>query len=229
MHDQTHPGAGLQEESVADERLWAMFDELPTAAYLWRRDGDDLRLVAYNAAAARQSEYRAANHLGRSARATYAQEPDVLDDLLRCLRDGSTFGREMDYVVPETGERPRIRVTYASLPSDLVMVSIMNVQGETEIAENLRRSGTELARLLREQSRLQEELRGAADRERERIGADLHAHAIQSLTAVQLRLDALRRLSKDPATADELGDLEREVAAAIRRLRGLTAPADPEP
>jgi signal transduction histidine kinase len=225
MQHPTHPGAGFQEEAVADERLWTMFEELPTAAYLWNRDGDDLRLVAFNAAADRQSAQRAADHLGGSARATYAAEPEILDDLLRCLREGSTFGREMDYLVPETGDRPRIRATYASLPPDLVMVSIVNVSDQTAAAQDLRRSGADLGRLLRERSRLQEEAAKAAEHERARIGADLHDHAIQSLAAVQLRLDALRRSSEDPSTAEELEALEREVATAIAGLRAIISGA----
>jgi signal transduction histidine kinase len=229
MHHRTHPGAGFQEEAVADERLWAMFDDLPTAAYLWRRDGDDLRLVAFNAAADRQSGERALGHLGSSARTTYAQEPEILDDLRRCLREGSTFGREMDYVIPETGDRPRIRVTYASMPPDFVMVSIVNVSEDTAITRDLHRSGVDLGRLLQERSRLQDEARLAAGRERARIGTELHDHAIQSLAAVQLRLDALRRASEDPSTADEREPLERAVGSAIGRLRAITSEAAPAP
>ena len=56
--------------------------------------------------------------------------------------------------------------------------------------------------------------------ERRRIAADLHDDPIQVMSAVDMRLQLL--LGKpDPVPAGDLADIERELAAAIERLRSL--------
>jgi signal transduction histidine kinase len=208
--------------ALGDDRVWTLFDELPTAAYVWRVDGDDLILVAHNAAALTNSGGTAPAWLGRAASQVYRDEPEILADLRRCAADGSTFGREMDYTVPDSGDTFRIRVTYAAMPPDLVVVHVLNVTDEITLQEDLRRSAAELSRLTRERARIEREADEATSRERERLAAELHDHAIQSMTAAGLRLDALRRRAS-PDEQDALREINELLSESIERLRALTA------
>src|SRR5581483_4780955 len=59
------------------------------------------------------------------------------------------------------------------------------------------------------------------ERERATIANDIHDDPVQAMTAVGLRLHALRRTIEDPKLAESFDHLERSVADAIRRLRQL--------
>ncbi len=80
--------------------------------------------------------------------------------------------------------------------------------------------------------RLEAERRGAAnaalsaqERERERIARDLHDEVNQALTALLLRLEAVRRQTEDPETEAELAEIGSLISRAMRELldiaRGL--------
>jgi signal transduction histidine kinase len=210
-------------EALGDDRVWGLFDDLPTAAYAWRVRGDDLVLVAHNEAAASTSDGRASAWLDTLATEVYADEPEILADLRRAASDGSTFGREMTYSPPDTpGESFRIRVTYAAMPPDLVIVHLINVTDEQTMQEDLRRSAAEISRLVRERARVEREAAEAAAEERRRLAAELHDHAIQSMTAAGLRLDALRRQT-DGEVGAALQEINELVGEAIARLRDLTS------
>lgn len=212
---------GHNRAALGDDRVWGLFDELPTAAFAWRVEADDLLLVAHNAAALADSGGTASAWLGRRASEVYRTEPEILADLRRCAADGSTFGREMSYTVPDSQETVQIRVTYAAMPPDLVVVHIINVTDEVTLQEDLRRSAAELTRLIRERARGEREALDSARRERERMATELHDHAIQSITAAGLRLDALRRRSA--LDLDEpLREINDLLSESIERLRALT-------
>ena len=76
--------------------------------------------------------------------------------------------------------------------------------------------------------RLEAERRGAAnaalsaqERERERIARDLHDEVNQALTALLLRLEAVRRQSSDPEVVEELGEIGSLISRAMRELLDL--------
>jgi signal transduction histidine kinase len=77
---------------------------------------------------------------------------------------------------------------------------------------------------MRERARAEREAQDAARRERERLAEELHDHAIQTITAAGLRIDALRRRAapQDDEALREINDLLTE---AIERLRALTESA----
>jgi signal transduction histidine kinase len=209
--------------ALGDDRVWKLFDELPTAAYAWRARGDDLVLVAHNAAAVTTSGGRAPAWLGTLATGVYVDEPEILADLRRVAADRSMFGREMTYSPPDQqGASFRIRVTYAAMPPDLVVVHLLDVTDEETLQEDLRRSAAEISRLISERVRAERDAEDAAAEERRRLATELHDHAIQSMTAAGLRLDVLRSRA-DGETAAALEEIGELVAESIARLRDLTA------
>jgi two-component system sensor histidine kinase UhpB len=76
--------------------------------------------------------------------------------------------------------------------------------------------------------RLEAERRGAAnaalsaqERERERIARDLHDEVNQALTALLLRLEAVRRQAPDPEVAAELAEIGSLISRAMSELLDL--------
>lgn len=62
----------------------------------------------------------------------------------------------------------------------------------------------------------------AQEQERRRVAADIHDDTIQSITAVGMRLGALRRyLQDDPEARSDFDELEATVSTSIGRLRNL--------
>ena len=84
--------------------------------------------------------------------------------------------------------------------------------------------------------RLEAERRGAAnaalsaqERERERIARDLHDEVNQALTALLLRLAAVRRQAPDPEVAAELAEIGSLISRAMSELLDLARGLRPTP
>ena len=97
--------------------------------------------------------------------------------------------------------------------------------GPTEVVSIERSFHSMLERLEAERRGAANAALGAQERERERIARDLHDEVNQALTALLLRLEALRRQTDDPEAAAELGEIGSLISRAMRELldiaRGL--------
>lgn len=210
----------LPTRRLGERRFEAFFRASPVPTYVWRRAGTDLLLHAHNAAADASSGGRASAYLGRRATDVYGEdEPEILDDLLRCLRERSTFGREMSYTIPGTEESYDLHVTYAFAPPDLVIVHLENVTEQRRDRAELERSVTELRRADRERRQLLRELVASQEQERKRIAEAVHDDTLQQLVALSLRLEALR--DGFPGAAEDLERLQAMTRDAVGRLRHL--------
>ena len=88
---------------------------------------------------------------------------------------------------------------------------------EEELTESLDR----LERINEERRLLLTRLVDAQERERTQIASDIHDDSVQVITAVGLRLHALRRQLTDPEHVALLDRLDQTVADAVARLRRL--------
>jgi PAS domain S-box-containing protein len=84
---------------------------------------------------------------------------------------------------------------------------------DRDVTERVR-AGEERRRLLAELVRLQEE-------ERKRIATEIHDDPVQAMTAVEMRLESLRRRVREPEEVRALDQLSASVSEAIARLRRL--------
>jgi PAS domain S-box-containing protein len=93
---------------------------------------------------------------------------------------------------------------------------------ELKVAEEeLRRSVGLLETADRDRRQLLARVVRAQEEERQRIAADIHDDPIQKMTAVGLRLEALRRAGPESASDELLERLTASVELSIRRLRRL--------
>lgn len=127
----------------------------------------------------------------------YAEEADAFDEaevgLLKGLADDVAFG-----------------------------IAAIRARAERERAERELRESVELLRQTDEERQaLLSRLVRAQDEERQLIAAEIHDDTIQDVTAVGLRLGALRRQVQDPQQLETLARLEETVSRSIERLRRL--------
>lgn len=95
------------------------------------------------------------------------------------------------------------------------------VETRRHTEDELERHFSMLRRLDEERRGLLTRLVGVQDEERRRIATDLHDDSIQVMTALRLRLGALRSRTEDPEMVRQLEKLEGEAHDAIIRLRRL--------
>ena len=96
---------------------------------------------------------------------------------------------------------------------------MFDVTDATLESQALERSLEELRQLDSERRLLLSQLVEAQERERRQIAASIHDDSVQSISAVNLRLEVLKRRSDDEATKAEIDRVQEEVQEAIRRLR----------
>ena len=93
--------------------------------------------------------------------------------------------------------------------------------GPEEVVSIERSFHAMLERLEAERRRAANAALSAQERERERIARDLHDEVNQALTALLLRLEAVRRQSSDPEVVEELGEIGSLISRAMRELLDL--------
>ncbi len=137
-------GVDVTDATVAQQRVRAQFHGVPVPTYVWQRiEREGVRqfvLVDYNQAALAISDGQIADHLGTSAERFFSDAPEVVEELERCLDQGSTIQRELDRTLRTTGKTRRLFVTYASAPPDLVIVHTADVTERSRLEQQLRQA-----------------------------------------------------------------------------------------
>jgi len=97
---------------------------------------------------------------------------------------------------------------------------IFDITERKEAEDRLRWSLDALRETLQQRRELAQRLQHAQEAERRRIAADLHDDPIQVMSAVDMRLQMLTSFPR-MVTIEEIADIERDVQAAIERLRSM--------
>ncbi|HET8699027.1 MAG TPA: PAS domain-containing protein [Gammaproteobacteria bacterium] len=118
--------AGAAPAELDDRLFRTHFENLPGPAFIWRRDGDDFRLLAHNRAGAQIAEDQTGSHLGARASELYPERPDILEDLRRCADRGEIVRRETSFRF-RSGRLVESVVTVVPLGADVVVAHIEDV------------------------------------------------------------------------------------------------------
>ncbi|HVS25486.1 MAG TPA: PAS domain S-box protein [Gammaproteobacteria bacterium] len=123
---------GLSSGSFAalpDQDLFRVhFDNLPRPAYIWRREGKDFALIAYNRAAAELPHSDVASLIGKTASVLQAGSAhDLLGDLENCANNRVIVKREVEYSYIATGVRRTLDLTIVPLSADIVVLHTEDV------------------------------------------------------------------------------------------------------
>lgn len=98
---------------------------------------------------------------------------------------------------------------------------MLDVSEHKHTEERLRRSLEALRRTMEERRTLLARLEEAQEEERRRIAADIHDDTIQTVSAADLQVQALRGRLGDPALEGEIEELHAVLSLAVEGLRHL--------
>jgi PAS domain S-box-containing protein len=117
------------------------FDNLPGPAYIWKREGDDFVLHAYNRAAGALSFSKVADYVGKTARALQSNVVvDLMADLDASTSKGIVITREVDHRYLGTTTVRRLALTLVPLSGEMVVVHTDDVTERRRMEIALRES-----------------------------------------------------------------------------------------
>lgn len=145
--EQKKAEASLRE---SEARFRAQFKHVPVPTYIWTKTETDFQLTDFNDAAFAITNGGIAGYVGRTLTSMYPQRPEIHADMLECFRLQEIITREMPYRFETTGEDKILKVRYAYIPPDMVLVHTEDVTSRRMAEASLRES----EQLLHEAQRL---------------------------------------------------------------------------
>lgn len=107
----------------SEARFRALFQSLPVPAYSWRHVDGDFVLDDCNEAANAFTGGKVRNIFGKRARQAYPADSQVLADMQECWSTHRIVEREMEYRLLSTSELKYLRIRYAVVPPERLVVS----------------------------------------------------------------------------------------------------------
>ncbi len=114
----------LAEEKLrlSEEQAKAQYRSIPVPTYTWQRKDADFVLIDYNEAAEIFTHGAVNYFIGMSLNDMYKDEPEIRDDIARCLEEKQFIEKEMPYFFSKANRHAYLAVKYAFVPPDRVMV-----------------------------------------------------------------------------------------------------------
>lgn len=117
-------------------RMRALYDHLPTATFVWRRQADGFVLTDVNEAARTATGGAVIDWVGKRAGQVQPRLPSLEEDLVSCFETHALTRREAEC---DLAGRPRSLVlTYGFIPSDTVILHIEDMTEQRQAEEQLR-------------------------------------------------------------------------------------------
>ncbi len=134
----------------SEAQIKAQFDAIPIPTYIWKKVGQNFKLVDYNHAAEHMTAGKIHEYLGKNANdpEMYRSEPQILKDLEESYKTQSVVEREMIYNYRSTRESKELMVRYAYVPPDIVMVLTDDITEKRSARKALERSEEEYRNLV---------------------------------------------------------------------------------
>ena len=91
-------------------------------SYAWQILDGEFILINYNQSVHEITKGAIEKFVGIKASEFYKDQPEILRDLQRCLKERSNFFKEMKYKFKSTGEEKYLSVNYGFIPPDIIVV-----------------------------------------------------------------------------------------------------------
>lgn len=129
-----------QSNTIDPVILDSIYQSLPQASFIWKYENGDFYLLGFNRAAKEFASNQIDNLINKKASELYANEPEIIIDLHRCIKEKISFDREFNYKFKSVDKEKYLHINYVYVNSQIVIVQ------PEEITEkkNLERRGCKI-------------------------------------------------------------------------------------
>ncbi|MCA9670548.1 MAG: PAS domain S-box protein [Myxococcales bacterium] len=120
-------------------RMQALYDHLPTATLLWRREGEHFVLESFNEKA-REMGAGDSLRVGEPASVMSARFPELEPVLARCFERKLSIRREVEALLSREQVPRNLVVHYGYVPQDVVAMHIEDVTAQHQVQQQLKAS-----------------------------------------------------------------------------------------
>jgi signal transduction histidine kinase/DNA-binding response OmpR family regulator len=128
----------LRELEEGEARTRAIYDHLPHATFLWKRQDPGFVLADFNEAARDVTKGGVGQFLGKRPHELSHAFPHMDEDLARCFAERRMVRREVRCTVPGSEALRQLVLTYGFIPSDLVIHHAEDVTERRQTEEQLK-------------------------------------------------------------------------------------------
>lgn len=111
-----------QSIAIEPEELYSIYQSLPQPTFIWKYENDDFHLVGFNHAATKFASNQIDQLLNKKASDLYKNDQKVIDDLHRCLKEKTSFQKEINYHFKSKDSENYIHVHYVYVNDQIVIV-----------------------------------------------------------------------------------------------------------
>lgn len=104
------------------QTLYSIYQSLPQPTFIWKYENDDFQLVGFNQAATKFASNQIDQLLNKKASELYKNDQEVIDDLHRCLKEKTSFQKEINYHFKSKDSEKYIHVHYVYVSDQIVIV-----------------------------------------------------------------------------------------------------------
>lgn len=107
-------------ENIPIERFKSIFDELPIPIHIWQKVGDEFIFSYYNKVNDKLANENLKNYLGISASKLHKDNPELIKNLKKCVRENKSFSRDVICRLKKTGKKNHFTILYSFISPDLI-------------------------------------------------------------------------------------------------------------
>lgn len=109
------------------KRIKSKFRDLPIPTFIWKQDGEDFILVDYNKAAEELTNNQIKKTIGAYFSDTYADDPELIIDFLRCFHRKKSVNRELYCYMESINELKHFDLAFVYMEPDMAMVHAKDI------------------------------------------------------------------------------------------------------
>ena len=123
---------------IRTSQLDSQFENLPLATFIFQSFSEGIIFQRFNVAARRLIGENITTLLGRPVSEIFAGHGDAINGFLRCLREKSSFTREMECIWPGMDATRHITADFVFVPPDMIMLHITDIDAVRRATQQAR-------------------------------------------------------------------------------------------
>jgi len=104
------------------QTLYSIYQSLPQPTFIWKYENDDFHLVGFNQAAKNFASNQLDQLINKKASELYSNDQEVIHDLHSCLKEKTSFQKEINYHFKSKDSEKYIHVHYVYVNDQIVIV-----------------------------------------------------------------------------------------------------------